>query len=211
MVSYIIDIAAAALMVIAFSVGMKKGLVKSVWRAASWIICAVLVMVLINPTINLAKETPVYEKAYETVEGEISERLNKSGGEGAQIGIPEFILKNANIKSAVDKTAAEIAGNITELIIKIAAFVLLFVIVKIILVIVFHMLNAASKLPVINGTNKLLGGLLGLINILFALYIVCAASALFVTNQTVADTVNSTYLVKYFYNNNILLQLVFKR
>lgn len=210
MISYAIDAAAAALIVIAFAAGMKKGLVKSVWKAVSWVACAVLVLVLINPAVKLVSETPLYEKAYEAVNGEVSERLN-TAGENGKIGIPEFVLKNADIESAAKKSAEEISGNITGLILKIAVFVVLFVFIKIILAIVFHMLDTASKLPVINGTNKLLGGLLGLISILLAIYAVCAAIALFAVNEAVSDTVNSTYLVKYFYNNNILLQLIFKR
>lgn len=210
MASYIIDIAAAAILVIAFAAGMKKGMVKSVWHAASWLITAVLVLALVVPMSDFLKSTPVYEKAYETVQGAVSQRITDIGS-GEKLGIPDFILKNADIESAADKTAADISENITGTTMKIAVFVLLFIIIKLLLALVFHILNAASKLPVINSTNKLLGGLLGLINTLFVIYIICAVLALFVTNEAVSDTVNSTYLVKYFYNNNILLQLVFKR
>ena len=217
MVSYIIDAAAAVIILIAFAAGMKKGLVKSVWRAAAWIITAVLVFALIQPVTGILKNTPVYEKTETAVHNALKVRITENTDE-EKIGVPEFLLKNIDAESiknstgeALDKTVSELSANVTDVIIKIGAFVLLFIIIKIILAVIFHILNAASKLPVINGTNKLLGGLLGIINILFVIYIVCAVLTLFVTKEIVSDTINSTYLVKYFYNNNILLQLVFKR
>ena len=60
MVSYIIDAAAAVIILIAFAAGMKKGLVKSVWRAAAWIITAVLVFALIEPLTGVFKKTPPF-------------------------------------------------------------------------------------------------------------------------------------------------------
>lgn len=208
MISYVIDAVAAALVVISFVSGMKRGLVKSVWNTVSWIVTAVLVLALINPAAEMIKSAPIYEKTYETVNATVSERLSEAV-EGEKFEIPEFIMQNK--ETAEEKTAEELSVIITDAAVKIAAFVLLFIIIKILLAIVFRILDAAAKLPVINSTNKLLGGLVGLINVLFVIYTVCAVISLAGAQKAVSDTINSTYLVKYFYNNNILLQLVFKR
>ena len=85
----------------------------------------------------------------------------------------------------------------------------MFLIIRILLWLVFNVLNVASKLPVIKGANKLLGGIAGVLGTMFVIYLVCAFISFFASNAGVIEVINSSYIVKYFYNNNILLQLAF--
>lgn len=217
--SVIIDIIAAALIIAAFAAGAGKGLVKSVWRVAAWLITAVLTFMLVQPAADFLSGTEAAAKINEAVYNDVLQKLPVSGtGDdntvSSKTGIPKFLLGGLdieNIKSnAVPEAAAELSRNITQIAIKIIACIALFIILRLILAALFKILDAASKLPVINSANKLLGGLLGVINILFVIYIVCALVSLFAANESVTDVINSSYIVKYFYNNNILLQLVLR-
>lgn len=219
MTSLIIDIITALLIIFSFSMGRRKGLVKSVWKTASWIITAILVFVLIEPTVDFISGTQFSEMVNEKVYMQISTKNEKDksddAGEESIKAFPKFFTEDFdNLKTASENKAEELekdlSENITNIIIKIAAFIILFVLIKIILAILFRILDLTSKLPVINGANKLLGGILGVINILFVIYIVCAVISLFAANDRVIDIINSSYLVKYFYNNNILMQLVLR-
>lgn len=217
--SVIIDIIAAVLIIAAFAAGAGKGLVKSVWRVAAWLITAVLTFMLVQPAADFLSGTKAAVKINEAVYNDVLQRLPSSGTDdentvSSKTAIPKFILGGLDIEdiksNAVPEAAAELSRNITQIAIKIIACIALFIILRLILAVLFKIFDAASKLPVINSANKLLGGLLGVINILFVIYIVCALVSLFAANESVTDVINSSYIVKYFYNNNILLQLVLR-
>ena len=212
--SVIADIIAAAIIIAAFAAGVRKGLVKSVWRAAAWLITAVLTFMLVQPAADFLSGTQAAVKINDTVYNEVLQKLPAYEEGDKETAIPEFLLGGLDIESiksnAVPAAAEELARSITQVIIKIIAGIALFIILRILLAVLFKILDAASKLPVINSANKLLGGLLGIINILFVIYIACALISLFAANESVMSVINSSYIVKYFYNNNILMQLVLR-
>lgn len=212
--SVIADIIAAALIIVAFAAGVRKGLVKSVWRAAAWLITAVLTFILVQPAADFLSGSQAAVKINDTVYNEVLQKLPAYEEGDKETAIPEFLLGGLDIESiksnAVPAAAEELARSITQVIIKIIAGIALFIILRILLAVLFKILDAASKLPVINSANKLLGGLLGIINILFVIYIACALISLFAANESVMSVINSSYIVKYFYNNNILMQLVLR-
>ena len=87
--------------------------------------------------------------------------------------------------------------------------VMLFIGIRIIMGAVYRILRAVSRLPVIKGANRLIGGLLGLINYMFVVYAVLAVISLIVVKDGAGQSIiEQTYLAKYFYNNNILLNLI---
>ena len=84
----------------------------------------------------------------------------------------------------------------------------LFILIRLALMVVFRIVDSATKLPLIKGANKLLGGLLGMVNVIF---IVLLALAIFTmlapTDNIVYEAIDKSYIVKFLYNNNILLKL----
>ena len=86
----------------------------------------------------------------------------------------------------------------------------MFIIMKLVLLILFAVINAISRLPFVNSTNKLLGGLLGVVNIMFVIYALCAAITLMTDNEEILGIINSSYVIKHFYDNNILMQLMLR-
>lgn len=223
MTSLIIDIMAAVLIIMAFIVGSSKGLVKSVWRVAAWVITAVLVFILLEPTVDFLSGTKIASTINDTVCDKLQSKIPNMEGTASEeqtskvLGLPSFITNNLDLKDIkaeedgnLNEAASGLAQQITLIIIKISAFIVLFLILRMLLAILFKVLDTASKLPIINSANKLLGGLLGAVNVLFIIYIICAAVSLFAAGDNIADIINKSYIVKYFYNNNILLQLAFR-
>lgn len=208
MTSLIIDILAAALIITAFTAGMKKGLVKSVWKAAAWIITAALVFILLHPVTDFLSGTQTAVHMNDKVYAELQSNIPMINS--GELNLPKFFVQDINTDTLTNEAVTELSRQITLTFIKIVSFVILFVLIRLILALIFRMLDVASKLPVINGANKLLGGLLGIINMLFVIYIVCAALSLFTANERITEIINSSYIVKYFYNNNILMQLILR-
>ena len=217
-IAMVADIAVIVLIAVSFIRGMAKGFIKSVWRLAAWIISTVLTFSLLTPAYEFALTLPIREQLDMQINQYVCDKLSQnSDAEPITItGLPEFLEKNMDLvqftelyKENVENAAVEISHSITEIIIKIAVFILLLLAVRVLLWIIFHILDIASKLPLIKGANKLLGGATGVISTMFIIYLVCAFISFFTSGDGVREVINSSYIVKYFYNNNILLQLAF--
>lgn len=222
----ILDLIAAAIVVLSFIVNLRRGLVKSVWKITALVLTIVLVIALKTPVVNYLAGTDMANRIYKSVSDsltvELENPLNEvnTDEEAAQSGtIPPYLMEQMlktvnsdsdNINSAIEKGMDELARRLTMLMLKIIAVIGLFIIIRILLMAVFIVLDGASKLPVIGHANALLGGILGIINALAIIYIVCAVLSLLSVSSDIQNLINQSYIVKYFYNYNILLQLIMK-
>lgn len=208
------DLILLALIAIAFITGYKKGFVKSVWKIAALIVTVVLVLALKTPSINYISGTEFAAALNE----KIGETVNIPQGGGVNIAevlnLPEFMRGDVNnqissgIVSSVNDT---VNSSLTNIFLTIIVSVALFIIIRILLTAVFMVINGVSKAPVINGVNRMAGGLLAAVNIVFAVFIALALVSLFApADSSLFEMIENTYAVKYLYNYNILLQLFMK-
>lgn len=208
----ILDIILIALLVLAFFIGYKKGFVKSVWKITALILTIVLILILKTPAIKFLSGTNLAV----TINTKISESLPQGGGVNiAQtLNLPEFLQGevDSQITTAQGLPISDtVNSSLTSLFITIIACVGLFIIIRLILAAVFMIITAVTELPLIKGVNKLVGGLLGAVNILFIVYLLLAVMSLFASaDNMLFEEINNTQLVKYLYNYNILLQLFMK-
>ncbi|MCC8169576.1 MAG: CvpA family protein, partial [Oscillospiraceae bacterium] len=187
----ILDLIIAAVLVLAFIISFKKGLIKSVWKTAALIITIVLVIALKTPTVNYLAGTElansIYASMSETLAVELENPAEAEIDESA--GIPRYIVSEMlktvdtddiynSVNTTVGKTTDELARRLTMLMLKIISIVGLFILIRLLLAVLFKLLEGAAKLPVINQANALLGGVLGVVNALAAIYIVCAVLSL---------------------------------
>lgn len=205
MTPLIADIVVSVIIIAAYVIGSRRGLVKTVWNAVSWIAAVAAVFLLIQPAVEVVQKTPIADnlnaKIYTMMQEKPEESIQRESA------MPKFMTKNTDIIDSISEKTAE---DITALVLKIAVGLSLFIIMKIVLLILFAVINAISKLPFVNSTNKLLGGLLGVINIMFVIYALCAAITLMTDNEEILGIINSSYVIKYFYDNNILMQLMLR-
>lgn len=205
MTPLISDIVVSVIIVAAYVIGSRRGLVKTVWNAVSWIAAVAAVFLLIQPAVEVVQKTPVADnlnaKIYTMMQEKPEESIQRESV------MPKFMTENTDIIDSISEKTAE---DITALVLKIAVGLSLFIIIKLVLLILFAVINAISKLPFVNSTNKLLGGLLGVVNIMFVIYALCAAITLMTDNEEILGIINSSYVIKYFYDNNILMQLMLR-
>ncbi len=205
MTPLIADIVVSVIIIAAYVIGSRRGLVKTVWNAVSWIAAVAAVFLLIQPAVEVVQKTPIADnlnaKIYTMMQEKPEESIQRESA------MPKFMTENTDIIDSISEKTAE---DITALALKIAVGLSLFIIMKIVLLILFAVINAISKLPFVNSTNKLLGGLLGVINIMFVIYALCAAITLMTDNEEILGIINSSYVIKYFYDNNILMQLMLR-
>lgn len=214
--SLVLDIILAALILISFIIGYKKGLVKSVWKIAALAITIVLVIALKNPVVSFLSGTTMADN----INAKISETVHIPSGGGVDISdslnLPDFLKVEVNsgiesAQGAVSSVNDAVAASLTTLFLTIITCVALFIIIRLILMAVYMIINGITEAPVIKGVNKFSGGLLGAVNMVFIIFLLLALVSLFApADSQMYEMIDKTYIVKYFYNYNILLQLFMK-
>lgn len=212
--NYVLDIILIALIVISFVVGHRRGFVKAVWKLVALAVTIVLVMVLKQPAIDFLSGTEFAE----AVNTKITESIQIPQGGGVNVAenlnLPEFMQSSVNEQieqSVVTNMNETVTSSLTNVFITIIACVALFIIIRLLLMAVFMIINGVTKLPVIKGVNKLLGAVFMSVNTVFVIFLLLALVSLFApADSELFEMINNTYVVKYFYNYNILLQLFMK-
>lgn len=209
------DIILAVIFVISIVRAAKRGLIKSIYRIVSVIITLLLVGVLIQPVTNVLEESQVGAVIYRTVNDKINTQTDKMLSEG-KTGIdtdsvwdmPEYIKNVPELQNAAENMAATTTHVITNVIIKIIAAVCLYTVIRLMLSLLFVLLEGFFKLPVLRSINALAGIAAGIINTAAIVYVVCAVISLDLPIFAgMKDIVAQTYIIKYFYNYNLLMNL----
>lgn len=131
------------------------------------------------------------------------------------LGFPKFmensIQKTVNGMTEIKNNVMEVITDaVTLMILKVMAMLLVFLLVRIFVFLLLKILESLFELPGLKLINKSLGAVLGVINALLLVYIICGAVSLFAPAEKltlIEETVKSTYLLKYFYENNLLMSL----
>lgn len=237
MISLLLDAIVIILIILAFFIGSKRGLIKSVWKVLALVVTVALVMVLRTPTVNFLADTPVSDRVFNAVTEKLTAKDEDSLQEEQKLpeteeelaedaGVPsslmsefmqladfEKIQKNIElgIENSVNAVIESASRSVTMIILNIIAAVGLFLLIRLLMEILFCVLKKVTSLPLIGQANALLGGALGIVNVLAVIYILCALASLWAPlNNQISETINQTTLVKFFYNYNILLKLIMK-
>lgn len=222
--SIIFDLIVVAVFVICVAGGMRKGLVKSVYRICSFALAIILSIVLIQPFSKLLSSTPIAESVRSGITNSI-----ENAGEGVTAGIddtlsnlhlPSFLQDDIStdylINSAENadqgfSVSEWVADALTNKIIGALAAIILFIGIKLLLSLIFYMLDALFNLPVLHGVNKMLGAVLGLVNGAIIIYGLCAVLTLISANEAmtpIMTSIEKSLITRCFYEYNILLNLL---
>lgn len=209
----LLDIILIGLLITGFVLGYRKGFVKTVWKIVALILTIVLVLLLKTPTINLLTNT----RFAEGVSTKISDTVSLPQGGGVNIAenlnLPQLMQGEVNdqivtMQGTIHDTVTQ---SLTGVFIKIIACIALFIIIRLSLALIFWVITLITELPIIRGVNKLVGGLLMLINVTFIILLLLAALSLYApADSSLFESIANTKIVKYFYDYNILLQLFMK-
>ena len=209
----ILDIILVALLIMAYIMGRKKGFVKSVWKIAALAITVMSVIFLKDPAVEFVSGTKAAADIYETISAKIA--LPPGGGVNIaeSLHLPAFMQPqiDAGLEAAQSAATAvndAAAYSLTRIIILIAVCIALFVLIRLLLMGVYYILNGLTKAPVLKSVNRFAGGLLSIVNMAFIVFLALALFTIFApADSFLYDAIEKSYIVKYFYNYNILLQL----
>ncbi len=228
------------LVVIAFYLirGIIKGLVLSVFHVVSFFIAAYGATKL-YPSVSLKiAQTSIYMNIQQNITQMLSNRVQQavattntdlaSGtaqvptGDTVQsvmdtLSIPDSmklaLIDNFRLDNIIDLQGLvdTLSQNISTIILNILSVIIIFFAIKLLLYIIANILDQVMRLPVLNGINKIAGGIFGGISGLIMVYIIFAIFTLFAPTQFAAPLItqiNDSMVASVLYHNNILLNLI---
>ncbi|MDD6763295.1 MAG: CvpA family protein [Clostridiales bacterium] len=213
----ILDAALCAVLAAAFFIGLKRGLLKTVWGLAALITAIVLTCILRPYAVDSFKKSFLAEGLHSYVYNVVSSRsedmLSTACGNIADAQtsldtaykLPEKYSEAAaaRIAASTENAVASITDTVTDSVVEIASGIFLFIIIRLFLWIIYMILKFAATLPVIRETNRLAGGLAQLLIAAVFLYAAFAVAAIIGT-----DIFNDTVICNFMYNHNLLLTLI---
>lgn len=161
--------------------GRRKGFIKMVLSVIAVIISIGIAHTLATPVAAWANESFAKEGVSQYIEEQLGGMLEKENVQDSENGemLPEElksfiekyeisldgILEDTSIKENVEQTSKEIAEKILDAvllpILETLCFIIIYIICSSLLSILVSVVGSLFKLPIINGINKALGGVLG--------------------------------------------------
>ena len=213
--------------------GHHKGFIRLAVSATAMLIT----LVTVNYTMPyvtewLKHDTPVYETLKEKMAESvgIDDILNNLGLETQtqkadewliieELPLPDqlknLLVENNNIEvyrlMGVEFFRDYIIGYLADTILKAVVFVVLFILVYLTLKVLVIWLDLIAKLPILSGINKMAGAVLGGIQALLFIWILCIVLTIFSRTEIgriVFEQVNASLWLSWLYDHNMLANLI---
>lgn len=218
--------------VAAFLVGMTlyghhKGFLRLVVSMAAMIITLIVVNITLPHVTDYVKNsTPLYDSIGNGIMENLQDYLQGVSQMPAEertmienLPIPETLKKsllennNGEIYQAlgVDSFADYIRDYLTNMIVNAMCFVLTFLAVYILLTILVHAMNIITKLPIIHGINKMAGAVLGLLEGLVFVWLLCLVLTAFSGKEWAAPIfaqIENSQFLSFLYGHNLFTSLI---
>lgn len=213
----ILDIILIAIILLNVIICYKKGLVKLAVGLVAVFISLVLALMLYKPVSNIiTKNTEIDEKIKGSIISTLTTENNESEiNDSSDKGMMKYM--QSYVDDAVNKTKNEIviesAEVVSNKIINICAFLCVFVVARILAFLLTIIADLIMSLPILKQFNKAGGIVYGIIKALLIIYVILAIIFVltYITgNTTVSEIISKSCITKIFYNNNILLGLIFR-
>lgn len=211
----ILDIVLIAIIALNVSICYKKGLVKLAVGLIAVVAAIILALVFYKPVSNLIIENTELD---ENIEKAIINNFTSETQEGQEVryvSVLDYLQKY--VDDAVNKTQTEIvtqtAGMMAVKIINVAVLIGIFLLVRVVLLLLTFISDIITSLPILKQFNEVGGVLYGAIKALLIIYIILTIVFFimcYTSNSTIADAINSSYVTKFFYEHNLLLNILFK-
>lgn len=215
----LIDIILILILLISVLIGYKKGFIKILAGLISFILAFVLAYMLSGMAAEYIKTTKIGSNIKTTIETSVGDYLNvkqedkiEQEDKSKKIDIINIIEQNAEEK--IEQGKASIIEKVTDYVFVGIGFASVFVLVKIVLLIVFFVLQKIFELPVLKSFNKL-GGIsvqviLTLLKISLVLAVLNFMSPMEFIQGIIAK-IDSSVITKILYNHNIIADIILKK
>ena len=201
----ILDILVVLLIVLGALSGHKKGLVGILVGFAALILSIVLAFMFQSVVADAIYDTGIGSSVAGIAKTNIQKMIDD--GESVDKSIYGKVLANTVTEENIDQASE----NISRFVMKGLSFIAIFLIVRIICYILQMILNVVFNLPILSTINSTGGTAVGALSVLIKIWILLALLS-FVAPlpmfEGIIAKVNQTFLIKFLYNNNLLVAVV---
>ena len=208
----IVDLAILAIIILCVIIGYIRGLTGSLIKILSFVLSIIIAFILFIPVSNLIINNTNID---DNLEQAIRNMIVQENEEEKNIPdtIQNYIEEKVNEASDMAKEAVadSVSREIAITIVKAGTWISLFIIARILFIFLKLITSLIAKLPVIKQFDKLGGIIYGLLEGIIIVYIILAIVS-FVSpmiNPDVSNTINSSAIGGFLYNNNLLLKIIF--
>ncbi len=220
------DISVLVIIAIFTIIGVRNGFLYSVFRLLSYILSVIFAIKFYPVLSAMLQKTIIYSNIKTAVINGITkqqtagglslqERTAQSIVDGLKLPgfLKESILRNVGEKDilGVQKITDAIGSEVATLVINILSMILIYIIIRFGLIFVKVIIKAISKIPVFKQLDKAGGLVLGAIEGIFIVYIICALLVLFSAFPKFSkaiDFVQNSQFASYFYQNNFIMSFL---
>ncbi len=210
----ILDIILVAIIAINVFICYKKGLVKLAVGLIAVLVSVILAVLLYKPVSNIIINNTELDEKIKSAITENFVNEEETTEETEDNGFMKYIEKY--VEDPINKTKNEIvieaSGVIATKLIDIIAMVSIFIVARLVLILLTFVTDMITSLPILKQFNELGGILYGLIKALLIIYVLLAIAffIVYTTGSTgLADAIANSFITKFFYNNNLLLSILF--
>lgn len=210
---FILDIVIVCILALSIFLGYKKGLINVVFNLCAFLVALVVTFILFRPVSNFVIDNTELDDNIKQVvlDKGITERKEVKKEDNTVDKYVEKYAYNAVTDAknqAVESVADSIAINAVNIIVSIA----IFIIVRILLILTKSIFGAIAELPIVKQFNKAGGIVYGILIGLIIIYVVLAIM-FFIASingaSGITDLIESSFITKYIYGNNIILNILF--
>lgn len=219
----VVDLIVVLIFILCIFTGYKRGLAKCLLKIVTSILAIIMAFILYKPFVNfLMQSTTIDDNIELSIEKIINQNTaNESNNKeivSEDSNLPKPVIKyiNSSIQSKVNEEKSiavkEVSKSATVLIINITCGIIIYIISKILLKILTILIDVVSKLPVIKQCNELGGILYGILEALVIILIILTLIAVItplIGNLGITNIIMQSYITKFIYSNNILLNIIF--
>ena len=215
MLGIIFDIIIVAIIALNVFICYRKGLVKLAVGLIAVLVAIVISMIFYKPVSNIIiNNTEIDEKIETTIIDNFSVEADENEENETDNGFMKYIEKY--VDDSINKTRKQIVLEASDIIatkvINICAFLGIFIIARLVLILLTFVADIIMSLPILKQFNKAGGIIYGLIKALLIIYVLLAIIFFIIYisgNTTLSSAISNSFITKFFYNNNLLLNLIF--
>ena len=219
----IIDLILLIIVILNAIIGYKKGLIKVAFNIFAFLIALITTLILVKPVSHLIiKNTTIDENIKNIIinnnelknDDQIIENTDEDNQQKNNIFIQKYIEKVITEKTneAKNKAVEIVADNISMKAVELFVAIALYIIIRIIIMFLSFLSDTISQIPLIKQFNEFGGIIYGLLKsaviiylILTIIFIICSIKG----NLFISDAIEESYITKFLYNNNIIVNYCF--
>ena len=197
--------------------GYKKGLIGVAFNLCAFLVAIIVTWILYNPVTNLVINNTEIDDGIKNaiIEKCVIKQEENDEKKQEENKVNEYIEQyiKAPVTNTTNSVIEETAKTISEKLVAIGVAIVLFIVVRMALILLKFVAEAIAKLPIIKQCNKAGGLVYGAIRGMFIIYVFLAILFLVMSlnnSGTIANMINSSIISKVLYENNLLLNIVFK-